>query len=174
MSKCACTLLSCEHCTAIALDVTRQESIDNCVDETVERLKIEKIEWQEALPVRHLVLWPSKPASFCKIEGDETASHYGAYVADELVCVASIYIDGGSARLRKFATLSECQGKGIGSRVITHILEELQTVGVEHFWCDARTSAVGFYQRFGLSQQGEEFLKSGVPYFKMSLNLSKT
>lgn len=134
-------------------------------------MNIKKIQWQEALPIRHKVLWPDKPASFCKIEGDETASHYGAYISGELVSVASIYIDGDSARLRKFATLPNHQGRGIGSKVISHIVSDLQKVGIERFWCDARTSAVGFYQRFGLDQQGEAFFKSGIPYVKMEVKL---
>ncbi|PWQ97895.1 GNAT family N-acetyltransferase [Leucothrix arctica] len=134
-------------------------------------MKIETIQWQDALLIRHQVLWPSKPPSFCQVQGDETANHYGAFIKGELVCVASVYIDGRSARLRKFATLPECQGKGIGSQVIAHIMETLRDECVERFWCDARTSAVSFYQRFGLEQQGEEFLKSGVPYFKMEISV---
>ena len=135
-------------------------------------MNIKAIQWQQALPIRHQVLWPDKPESFCKIDGDEAASHYGTYIDDELVSVASIYIDGRSARLRKFATLPIHQGKGIGSKVISHIVSDLQKTGIERFWCDARTSAVGFYQRFGLEQQGEEFLKSGIPYFKMEVKLT--
>lgn len=135
-------------------------------------MKIQTIQWMDALPVRHRVLWPNKPPSFCKVEGDETATHYGAYVDGELVSVASIYIEGHRARLRKFATLPSYQGKGIGTKIISHLLRELKEAGIEYFWCDARTSAVGFYQRFGLEQQGGEFEKSGIPYYKMEVKLT--
>jgi len=133
---------------------------------------IKSIQWQEALPIRHQVLWPDKTPSFCQVQGDETAAHYGAYCDDELVSVASVYIDDNRARLRKFATLSEYQGQGIGSRVITHLLTELKAANIEYFWCDARRSAVGFYQKFGLEAQGDEFFKSGIPYFKMEVRVS--
>lgn len=130
---------------------------------------IQKITWDEALPVRHCVLWPTKPLLFCKVEGDEAANHYGAFVDDKLVCVASIYIDGDKARLRKFATLLEFQSNGIGTKVIKHVISELKESSVDYFWCDARTSALGFYEKLGLQKQGIEFKKSGVLYYKMAV-----
>jgi len=118
-------------------------------------------------------LWPTKPPSFCEVEGDDTAKHYGAYVDGELVSVASIYLDGSRARLRKFATLPRFQGKGIGSKVISHLVTELKTSGIHYLWCDARESAMGFYQRFGMETQGEVFKKSGIPYYKMEVSFTK-
>ena len=134
-------------------------------------MNIQTITYQDALPIRHTVLWPNKPIEFCKVEGDEQALHYGMFVDSTLVCVASIYIDQNSARLRKFATLQTHQGQGIGSQVITHILEDLKHLNVNHFWCDARATAVSFYQRFGMQTSGSQFMKSDVPYFKMAINL---
>ena len=134
-------------------------------------MDIRIITWDEALPIRHSVLWPNKPLLFCKVDGDETAIHYGAYLNDVLVTVASIYIDNRVARLRKFATLEGFQGRGIGSQLITHVLAELKKTEVEYFWCDARKTAVGFYNKFGLEVQGGEFVKSGGFYFKMQISL---
>ncbi|SFB90008.1 GNAT family N-acetyltransferase [Pseudoalteromonas denitrificans] len=136
-------------------------------------MKIRTIQWDETLPVRHTVLWPNKPASFCKVEGDEKANHYGVYLNNKLVSVASVYINGCIARLRKFATLMEFQGKGLGTKLIAYILDEMKITGIKCFWCDARKTAVGFYKKFGMEQQGTEFYKSGIPYFKMELQLDK-
>jgi predicted GNAT family N-acyltransferase len=134
-------------------------------------MKIEKIRWEEALPLRHLVLWPNKSPSFCKISGDESAHHYGAYVDGILVSVASIYFESRVARLRKFATLPAYQGKGIGSQIISYILNELKEAEIDSLWCDARKSAASFYQKFGLEKQGQEFDKSGVSYYKMEVQI---
>ncbi len=135
-------------------------------------MTINQITWQRTIDIRHKVLWPNKPAEFCKVEGDEQALHFGYFDEEELVSVASIYIDGDKARLRKFATLHAFQGRGIGTRLIEHILLELSQQGISYFWCDARASAVGFYARFGMKPFGEQFYKSGVAYYKMSLRLS--
>jgi ribosomal protein S18 acetylase RimI-like enzyme len=68
--------------------------------------------------------------------------------AGGVVSVASVYREGRSARLRKFATATEFQGRGIGTKMLKHILSDLESKGVSHFWCDARESAMGFYERF--------------------------
>lgn len=132
-------------------------------------MDIIKISAADVLPIRHQVLWPSKPMSFCAVEGDEHATHYGAYIDDRLVCVASVYVEEKQARLRKFATLQEYQGQGVGSKVIEHIIKDLQADQVSYFWCDARTTALGFYQRFEMQVEGVEFQKSGVSYYKISV-----
>lgn len=133
-------------------------------------MDIRKVTTAEVLPIRHSVLWPNKPLSFCKVEGDHFATHYGAFIGKKLVCVASVYNSGNEARLRKFATLPEYQGRGIGANVIEKLVRDLKRENVSYFWCDARISAQSFYQKFGLCVEGEEFYKSNVAYFKMSVS----
>lgn len=132
-------------------------------------MDIQQVTTAKVLPIRHQVLWPDKPLSFCEVEDDDSAIHYGAFIDGALVCVASVYNNAHKARLRKFATLPEYQGQGIGSNVIEHIINDLQFANVKYFWCDARSSAYSFYQKFGLGIEGEEFQKSGVSYFRMSV-----
>lgn len=132
-------------------------------------MQISRITHNETLAIRQAVLWPQKSVDFCRVEGDESAQHFGAFVEQKLVSVASVFIDGDSARLRKFATLPNYQNQGIGSAMLTHIITELKQSNMQQFWCDARESALGFYQRFGLQVSGTRFYKSDVAYFKMSL-----
>ena len=89
----------------------------------------------------------------------------------KLVCVASIYLQGEQARLRKFATLQNYQNKGIGSEVLRYILASLKERGITYFWCDARESALGFYEQFGLKAEGAGFYKADISYYKMALTL---
>lgn len=132
---------------------------------------IRAIQWQQALPIRQHVLWPNKPACFCKVAGDDVANHYGVYNEAKLVCVASVYIKGNTARLRKFATLQEFQNQGLGTKLISHIINTLKVRGIDFFWCDARKTAVSFYHKFNMLQQGDDFDKSGVCYVKMKVQL---
>jgi len=92
-------------------------------------LKIISLERQDTIAVRHKVLWPSKDPVFCAVDGDQDGSNFGVVEDDALVCVASIYFSGDSARLRKFATLQEYQGKGIGSAMLEYILSILTGKG---------------------------------------------
>jgi predicted GNAT family N-acyltransferase len=134
-------------------------------------MEIIHLNWEETIPIRHKVLWPNKPPSFCKVEGDESALHYGVKVDRKTVSVASVYINYESARLRKFATLVEYQNQGIGTVLLKRMLEDAKSSNIGTFWFDARESAIEFYARFGFIAEGERFFKSDVPYFKMSINL---
>ncbi|QEN04123.1 N-acetyltransferase [Thiospirochaeta perfilievii] len=89
-------------------------------------MDIKNITPEEALDIRHQVLWPNKPKEFCKLEDDYKGIHYGGFLNGKLVCVASIFIENNSARLRKFATLTEFQGKGYGTLLIKHIISDLK------------------------------------------------
>ena len=138
-------------------------------------MKIGKIHWTETIPIRHQVLWPTKPPEFCCVEGDEEAWHYGVMLDVGLVSVASLYLSpslgGEVARLRKFATLETFQRQGIGSALLTHLLSVASQNGISYFWCDARESAQKFYARFGLLVEGERFYKENVPFVKMGKQL---
>ncbi|MGI0117481.1 GNAT family N-acetyltransferase [Zooshikella sp. RANM57] len=134
-------------------------------------MNITQISAEDALPIRHQVLWPDKPIAFCCVDEDEAGIHFGVYLGQQLVSVTSIYIDGTQARLRKFATLNDYQGQGIGTALIKHVLAYLARCKIQYLWCDARESACLFYERLGFEVFGERFFKSNVPYFKMSINL---
>ena len=139
--------------------------------ETDLKLNIVQLSKEEVLPIRHLVLWPEKSPEFCKVEGDEDALHFGLLQNDNLVCVASIYMNKNSARLRKFATLVPYQGKGLGSFLLNNIFDSLKEQEVTHFWCDARVESAGFYAKLGLKTKGEQFYKSELPYIIMEKSL---
>ncbi|MBU2926445.1 GNAT family N-acetyltransferase [Colwellia sp. C2M11] len=134
-------------------------------------MEIRNISWEQTIPLRQSVLWPNKPPEYCHVDGDHDAMHFGAFANDELVCVASVYIKSNKARLRKFATKTDCQGQGIGSQMLKFILHSLNNTVVNFFWCDARESALTFYQRFGMQPYGERFYKADVSYFKMKIAL---
>ncbi|MEW6982114.1 GNAT family N-acetyltransferase [Colwelliaceae bacterium 6471] len=134
-------------------------------------MEIRKISWQQTIPLRNSVLWPEKTAEYCHVDGDNDALHFGAFINDKLVCVASVYLKLNKARLRKFATDTHYQNQGVGSKMIKHIIQSLKNIETSLFWCDARESALGFYKRFGMQQYGERFYKEEVPYFKMEVSL---
>jgi ribosomal protein S18 acetylase RimI-like enzyme len=134
-------------------------------------LDVINLSWQETLPIRHVVLWPNETPEFCKVKGDDEALHFGVIINEKIVCVASIYINANSARLRKFATLNQYQGKGVGSFLLKHLITKLKARDINHLWFDARESAIGFYTRLGFTVTGELFYKQKISYYKMSANL---
>lgn len=134
-------------------------------------MEIKSIHWKETIPLRHKVLWPNEPPDFCKVDGDEEGLHFGAFINNELICVASIYLKAEKARLRKFATDVRFQNQGIGSKMLDFVIRDLKNNQTKVFWCDARESALGFYKRFEMYKCSDRFYKAGVAYFKMEVPL---
>lgn len=129
--------------------------------------EIREITAEMALGVRHQVLWPDKPADFCRVEGDATALHLGGFVDGTLVSVLSLFDEGDTMQLRKFATLPTWQGKGIGTALMQAARAAVQAQG-KTITLHAREGAIGFYQRLGFTQHGAPFQKYGKPYVWMA------
>ncbi|MEY8883329.1 GNAT family N-acetyltransferase [Donghicola sp. XS_ASV15] len=136
------------------------------------QVQIVQISAKDTLPLRHSVLWPDHPVDFSRVEGDESAQHFGAYLGPDLVCVLSLFGEGTSARIRKFATRPDCQGKGIGTQMMRHALARAADQGASRVWLSARENAMPFYARFGFAPFGKPALKEGQPYRKMQVSLS--
>lgn len=128
-----------------------------------------RITAEDARPIRHRVLRPGQPADRLIYPGDDepTTLHLGVRTpAGELVSVASFYnepmpgTDADAIRLRGMATLPKHRSQGHGRRLIETALAELIRADTEQptsLWCNARTSASGYYERLGFIQHGDLF-----------------
>ncbi|MCB2376077.1 GNAT family N-acetyltransferase [Hymenobacter sp. BT635] len=135
------------------------------------RPAIHRIEAAETYPLRHSVLWPDKPYDYVQVENDAEGQHFGAFVAEELVAVISLFVTGPNARFRKFATHPAYQRQGIGSELLHRVIEQARQLGARSLWCDARQEATEFYHRFGMQPEGDVFYKGDIPYRRMHLAL---
>lgn len=109
---------------------------------------------------------------FVVLPNDAQGLHYGLFEEGKLVSVISLFIDGGQAQFRKFATDTAVQGRGYGTLLLQWMIEQAQRMGIKELWCDARVSAIGFYERFGMQIDSAIFQKNDKDYVRMRLNLS--
>ncbi|WP_080057393.1 GNAT family N-acetyltransferase [Spirosoma aerolatum] len=126
---------------------------------------------EQTYPLRHAVLWPDKPFEYVKVENDSEGYHFGAFRADELLAVISLFVDGNMARFRKFAARSDYQRRGIGTQLLNQVIDEARRLGASTLWCDARLDAADFYRRFGMEAVSDVFYKGAIPYAKFSRTL---
>ena len=131
-------------------------------------LEIRRITAAQTYPLRHALLWPDKPYDYVQVENDAAGRHFGAFRAGRLVAVISLFVAEEEARFRKFATDPGCQKQGIGTQLLTRVIEVARQGGARRLWCDARQDAVAFYERFGLRQEGPAFYKGAIAYRRMS------
>jgi predicted GNAT family N-acyltransferase len=110
----------------------------------------------EILALRHAVLRPGRQLDTARFDGDDEATtvHVGAFAGARLVGCASVMrrpLDREDAlQLRGMATAPDRARQGIGTAILRFVQEDLApSVGVRLLWCNARTSASGFYAGAG-------------------------
>jgi len=75
-------------------------------------------------------------------------------------------------RLRGMASLPEVRGQGYGAAALRYGIAEIQRRGGTLLWCNARSGAVGFYERLGFSIVGDEFEIAPIgPHYVMEIEL---
>ncbi len=120
--------------------------------------------WQ----MRRDIMYPEFDIEGVKLELDQEGQHLGLYVDAELISVISLFIEKGELQFRKFCTLDNHQGKGYGSQLLQHVFEiAKQQVHVNKVWCNARVSALGFYERFGMKTTDHTYNKDGHDFVIM-------
>jgi predicted GNAT family N-acyltransferase len=129
--------------------------------------------------LRRAVLRPTWPVG-SPMHGDENpdAVHFAA-VEDDGAIVGTCLIlprpfpprpeQTGAWQLRGMATAPGRRSQGIGARIMAAAVAEAKRRGGRLIWCDARTTAVPFYQAQGFVAEGAEFLheESGIPHYQM-------
>ncbi|WKK67448.1 GNAT family N-acetyltransferase [Lutimonas zeaxanthinifaciens] len=138
-------------------------------------IKIKPIEVEKTFPLRKEILRKGMTLSH-KMPGDEDKEslHLGLFSDGELACIGSFMkndkeiFSGVQYQLRGMATSEKAQGKGLGRLLMNKAEQILKKEGVDLIWCNARTSASGFYEKLGYKIVGEAFEVPQVgPHFVM-------
>ena len=101
--------------------------------------------WQ----VRQQVMYPQEQISYVQLPEDSSGKHLGLYIGGKLGSIGSLFERGNDIQFRKFATLVEEQGKGYGSQLLGHVMQQAGADGKQLIWCNARVSASGFMKSLG-------------------------
>ena len=128
-------------------------------------MKIKSIPAEETWPLRHVVMWPNMPFDFIKLPEDTKGKHFGLFLGTNLVSVVSLFqTEVGIAQFRKFATKTNEQGKGYGSKLLSYLIEFSQEQAFHTLWCNARADKTDFYKKFGMFETQETYTKQNVKF----------
>jgi GNAT superfamily N-acetyltransferase len=118
-------------------------------------------------------MYPNMAFGDIKLPEDATGMHLGLYIDDVLVSVLSLFEKDNKLQFRKFATLAEYQKKGYGGMLLNHVIEYAKQQGYSKIWCNARQNVDGFYKKFGFYETDEKYVRFGLPFVVMELELNK-
>ena len=122
---------------------------------------------EDTLKIRHKVMWPSKSIDYVRLSNDNKGRHFGLFINDNMISVISLFVVDKEAQFRKFATLSDYQGKGFGSTLLKEIMSIVKQSPINKVWCNARTDKSNYYTKFGMTVTDKSFVKGGIEYVIM-------
>jgi GNAT superfamily N-acetyltransferase len=134
-------------------------------------LDLRRATLDEILPLRHAELRPGLPLESARFDGDDdpTTRHFGAFLrtTGEIVCCVSCMRtarNGEDAwQVRGMATRGDVVRRGIGRALLAHAVAALHAEdGPRLLWCNARVTALGFWEREGWTVASEVFDIPGV------------
>jgi len=129
-------------------------------------MKVRQVDTDDTFNIRKEVLRPDGTIEECSFEGDnnESTFHLGAYIDDNLASVASFYLDNHPKikdayqfRLRGMATLPQFRKRGLSQALLQTAFPLIKQNNIETLWCNARTSAQGFYEKVGFEVVSDVF-----------------
>lgn len=144
-------------------------------------MDVRQIESKDTLELRSKVLRNGRPLAECHFENDdrEQTFHLGAFIDEKLVSVASFYLEKHPElpseyhyRLRGMATAEDFRAQGLSSALLRTAFPLIKKNSVNLVWCNARSSAIGFYHKVGFELVGEEFdIPEVGPHFLMFIQI---
>ncbi|MEI3797773.1 MULTISPECIES: 1-(5-phosphoribosyl)-5-[(5-phosphoribosylamino)methylideneamino]imidazole-4-carboxamide isomerase [unclassified Chitinophaga] len=136
-------------------------------------MNIRKISADDTLQLRRDVLYPNESLDAVKVDHDADGLHFGVFDQGQLVTVVSLFLGRDSAQFRKLATAPAAQGKGFGKAILAHLVDICKKEKIKLLWCNARDTAVTFYDRLGYTTKGDYFIKGGITFVRMELPLDQ-
>lgn len=146
-------------------------------------VSVQSISVEQVRPLRHKVLRPNQDYSctLYPLDLHEQTFHAGVILNQKLVAVASLYHEDqegllvtGSWRIRGMAVEPHLQKQGYGQMALQACVDHARQQGASQVWCNARTTAAGFYKKFGFKPKGSEFVIEGIgPHYVLELWLGE-
>jgi len=143
-------------------------------------ITLQEIEWAseayvQEVSLRNAVLREPLGLSFTQAEKDAEPEkiHFGAFRETELTgCVLIQSCEADEWKLSQMAVDPDCQGQGIGRRLVAIAEEVCRSKGGLSLVLNARVSAWRFYESCGYSRESDEFILVGIPHVVMRKELS--
>lgn len=139
-------------------------------DSLHQSMHLERLAAEQVQPLRTEILRPHfDEGRLCEFPQDHhhDTAHYGIVDDDFAVHAVVTYIHNEcphkpgveALQLRGMCVDEPMQGHGLGERLLEGSLGQLAVSfpSAKIVWCNARTSAVGFYEKMGFETSGEEF-----------------
>ncbi|MCO4294524.1 GNAT family N-acetyltransferase [Solitalea sp. MAHUQ-68] len=145
-------------------------------------MHVKFISVEDTFNLRQQILKPGCALTSCYFPKDNEPETFHLAVVDnnEIVSVGSFnrsslpfFANTSQYHLKGMATSLSYRGKNAGSTLVKFAMDYLKQKDVNLLWCNARVTAVGFYQKLGFTIIGDTFEVEGIGLHQtMYINLN--
>lgn len=145
--------------------------------------RVEQVDAAVTRQLRLDVLRPGYPAGTSAPGDIDGAIHLAAYDDSELVGAVALLREPYAGRpidvglqLSGMAVAEGHRDRGVGDALLSAVTKTAGDVGATVLWCNARVSALSFYESHGFIVEGDEFVtpETGLPHLLMWRDLAMT
>ena len=131
---------------------------------------------KSAYPIRALVFIQEQgvPEHLELDQFDPIACHALAFDNKQCVGTGRLIKNGNLGKIGRMAVMPEFRGQGIGSAILTQLINTGRANGIEQFHLHAQVSARSFYQHHGFIAEGPLYEEAGILHQNMTLQLHHT
>lgn len=145
----------------------------------IELIKYNSEEFQQACQLRYELFFAEHSLPWQIVQDEHQAEYFHAAILRQNSVVAYGQLvpqDNSVYQICQVVVKPGYQGQNFGSKILLFLIEQAKKEGAIAVTLDARTTAVGFYQKFGFQTHGTQFPSSttGVPHITMNRNLSSS
>ena len=127
-------------------------------------------EYDEAVQLRRAVLRTPLRLDFSAddLAREAADTHFAAFFEERLVgTVVLTPYQTNRVKLRQMAVADDLRGERIGAKLLTAFEAHARTNGIDEIVLAARTTAQGFYARYGYETDSAIFTEVTIPHVKM-------
>ena len=140
-----------------------------------DRIEIKKFTFQDkdlyeaALDIRNKVFVKEQNVSESEeLEHEEESVYYLLFYDKTPVATGRYRVTTEGIKLERFATLPAYRGKGLASKLLRYVLDDLKEEEGQ-IYLHSQEYIMNLYEKAGFEKEGDRFYEAGIPHFKMIL-----
>jgi predicted GNAT family N-acyltransferase len=146
----------------------------------IELIEYNSAEFQQACQLRYELFFAEHGLPGNIVQDDRQADYFHAaiVISGSVVAYGQLVPQDNSMfpnmyQICQMVVKPSYQGQNFGSRILLFLIEQAKKEGAIALTLHARTTAVGFYQKFGFQTYGTEFpsTTTGIPHITMKKKL---
>ncbi len=154
--------------------ISTVKSLNSILDQSILIVPHGSALYDEVIALRHEILRKPLGLHFTPEQLAAEATHVHLAIVIAGAVKAALYLlkeSEGVVRMRQVAVAEDCQGKGLGRRLVAESEHLAYQLGGKQMVLDARETAIPFYLKLGYEAVGKPFEQATIPHMAMRKKL---